>query len=357
MTYKVIQWATGTVGIHSVPAIASHPDLELVGLWVHSDGKAGRDAGEVCGAEPVGVVATQDVDHLLYDVDADVVVYMANSDVRPDGVIDDICKILAAGKNVVNTSYVALLHTDTDRQRPIYDRIQAACVEGGTSFYTSGIDPGYGNAGITIGALAVCKEVRTVRMAEIVNYATWNNPFTMFDIMGFGKEDPSESLLLAQGSTTLAWGPVIEMVAAALDVELDGIEEWHELIYADETFEIDSGTIEAGTISGMHFEIRGMVADEDGRVEPRIVVEHVTRLRDGDAPHWPQGSGYKIDIAGEPNVHATLELTSEVGDHNHAGCLATAMHVINAIPAVVAAEPGVLSYLDLPVYSARHLMT
>src|SRR4051794_36133410 len=101
MTYRVIQWATGTVGIHSVPAIAAHPDLELVGLWVHSDSKAGRDAGEVCGGEPVGVLSTQDMDHLLYDVDADVIVYMANSDLRPDGVIDDICKMLIAGKNVV----------------------------------------------------------------------------------------------------------------------------------------------------------------------------------------------------------------------------------------------------------------
>ncbi len=356
MTYRVIQWATGTVGIHSVPAIAAHPDLELVGLWVHSDSKAGRDAGEVCGSEPVGVVSTQDMDHLLYDVDADVVVYMANSDLRPDGVIDDICKMLVAGKNVVNTSFVALLHLDTERSRQTYDRIQSACLEGGTSFYTSGIDPGFGNAGITIPSLALCKEVHSVRMAEIVNYATWDNPFTMFDIMGFGKKDPAESLLLAPGSTTLAWGPVIEMVAAALDVELAGIEEWNEIIYADESFEIDSGTIEVGTISGMHFEIRGMVANADGELEARIIVEHVTRLRDGDAPHWPQGDGYKIDVKGEPNLHLELSLSSDIGDHNHAGCLATAMHVINAIPAVVAAEPGVLSYIDLPVYSARHLL-
>jgi 4-hydroxy-tetrahydrodipicolinate reductase len=184
-------------------------------------------------------------------------------------------------------------------------------------------------------------------MAEIVNYATWDNPFTMFEIMGFGKSDPSESLLLSPGSTALAWGPVVQLVAASLGAELDGIEEWHEVIRADEEFEIASGTIPAGTISGMRFEIRGIV---DG--EARIVVEHVTRLRDGDAPDWPQGEGYRIDVAGEPNVHVEVQLSSDVGDHNHAGCLATAMHVVNAIPAVVAAPPGVLTYLDLPIYSA-----
>jgi 4-hydroxy-tetrahydrodipicolinate reductase len=144
---------------------------------------------------------------------------------------------------------------------------------------------------------------------------------------------------------------VIELVAAALDVTLDDIAEWHEVLLANEPFDIASGRIEAGTISAMRFEIRGMV-----KGEPRIIVEHVTRLRNEDAPEWRQGRGYVIDVDGEPCVRLTLELSSHIGDHNHAGCLATAMHVINAIPHVCEAEPGVLTFLDLPVYSARHLL-
>ena len=350
MTYRVIQWATGTVGIHAVPAIAAHPDLELAGLWVHSDAKAGRDAGEICGVGPLGVIATNDAGALL-DLTPDAVCYMANSDLRPGQVIDDIAGMLRRGINVVNTSYVPLLFPKAAGPG-VFDTLDAAAKEGGASFYTSVIDPGFGNAGITTHALALCKEVRTVRMMEIVNYATWDNAFTMFEIMGFGKAEPGQSLLLSPGSTTLAWGPVIEMVAAALDVELDGIEEWHEVIRADEAFEIASGPIAAGTISGMRFEIRGMI---DG--EARIIVEHVTRLRDEDAPEWPHGEGYRIEITGEPHVHVDLSVTSDLGDHNHAGCLATAMHVINALPHVIEAEPGVLTTLDLPVYSARHLMT
>jgi 4-hydroxy-tetrahydrodipicolinate reductase len=347
--HNVIQWATGTVGIHAVPALAAHPDLNLVGLWVHSDSKAGRDAGEICGIEPLGVIASNDAEALL-DLDADCICYMANSDLRPDGVIDEICTMLAAGFNVVNTSYVPLLFPSAAGPG-VHDRLEAACREGGSSFYTSGIDPGFGNVGLAVHALAMCKEVQTVRMMEIVNYATWDNPFTMFEIMGFGKTTPTESLLLSPGSTALAWGPVVQLVAKALDVELDSITEWHELIYAEEPFEIASGRIEAGTISGMHFEIRGMVGEE-----ARIIVEHVTRLRDEDAPNWPQGGGYRIEIEGEPCVRVEFEVSSHNGDHNHAGCLATAMHVINAIPHVIAAEPGVLTYLDVPVYSARHLM-
>ena len=338
MSHRVIQWATGTVGIHAVPAIVRHPDLELAGLWVHSDDKAGRDAGELCGIDPVGITATQDVDALLA-LDADCICYTAHSDVRPGEVVDDLCRMLASGKNVVNTSFVALLYPE---QAGFHDQLQAACLEGGTSFFTSGIDPGYGNAGVTIGALGLCQDVRTVRMMEIVNYATWDNPFTMFEIMGFGKADTAQSLLLAPGSTTMAWGPVVALVAKSLGLELDEITEAHEVLLADEDVTIASGVVEAGTISGMRFEIKGIV---DG--EERVVVEHVTRLRDDDAPHWPQGEGYRILVAGEPNLKLEVTLSSDLGDHNHAGCLATAMHVVNAIPAVVAADPGVLTLLDL----------
>lgn len=348
---RVIQWATGTVGVHAVPAIVAHPALELAGLWVHSPEKVGRDAGEICGIAPVGVTATDDVDALLYDVDADCISYMANSDVRPGEVIDDLCRMLEAGKNVVNTSFVPLL--DPRAAGPgIHERLTAACTEGGTSIYTSGIDPGFGNVGLAVGALGLCKRVDEVRMMEIVDYATWDNPFTMFEIMGFGKADEADSLLLAPGSTALAWGPVVALVARALEVELDEITEWHEVIRADEDFPIAAGTVARGGISGMHFEIRGHVA---GR--PRIVVEHVTRLRPQDAPEWPQGSGYRVVVKGEPTVQVDLELSSDHGDHNHAGCLATAMQVLNAVPHVVAAPPGVLTDLDLPIGRAAGLLS
>ena len=345
MTYRVIQWATGTVGIHAVPAIAAHPELELAGLWVHSDNKAGRDAGELCGGPSLGITATQDADALLA-LDADAICYTASSDVRPGQVIEDLCRMLASGKNVVNTSFVPLLFPAAAGDG-VLDQLETACNEGGTSFYTSGIDPGFGNAGLAIHSLALCKEVRSVRMLEIVNYDTWDNPFTLFEIMGFGKDDPSQSILLSPGSTTLAWGPVLHLVAKAIGLELDEVRETHEILRADTDITIASGTIRKGTISGMRFEIIGVV---DG--EERVVVEHVTRMRDDDAPHWPQGSGYRIEITGEPHLRIDLGLSSGVGDHNHAGCLATAMHVVNAIPSVVQATPGVKTLLDLPVYSA-----
>jgi len=347
MSHKVIQWATGTVGIHAVPGILAHPELELAGLWVHSESKVGRDAGEICGIDPCGVEATNDADALLA-LDADVICYTAHSDMRPDAVVDDLCRMLEAGKNVVNTSFVPLLNPwSASAGDGVGDRLQAACEAGGASFFSSGIDPGFGNAELAIQMMSLSERVESVRMMEIVDYSTWNNPFTLFEIMGFSKKEATESLLLSPGSITLAWGPVVELVGRALGVELDSIEEEIEVIHAEEDLTIDAGVIPAGTISGMRFQIKGMV---DGVAA--IVVEHVTRMQEGDAPDWPQGQGYRIEIGGEPSMVATLELDSARGDHNTAGCMATAMRVLNAIPNLVAAEPGVYTALELPVFTA-----
>ena len=322
-----------------------HRDLELVGLWVHSAEKVGRDVGDICGIDPVGVEASDDRDALLA-LHPDAICYTASSDIRPDGVVDDICEFLAAGVNVVNTSFVPLLFPAAAGPG-ILDRLEAACAEGGSTFFTSGIDPGYGNAGLAIHTLALCEEVRSVRMMEIVNYATWDQAFTMFEIMGFGKSDPSSSLLLAPGSLRLAWGPVVDLVADSMGLRLDDITESYELIHAPEPIEIASGTIPEGGISGMRFEIAGVV---DG--DERVIVEHVTRTHDEDAPDWPQGSGYRLLIDAEPSVKVELGLSSARGDHNTAGCLATAMAVVNAIPVVCESDPGVLTVADVGGYTA-----
>ena len=95
MTYRVIQWATGNVGRAAIEGILAHPDLELAGCWVHSDKKDGQDAGTLAGLDPVGIVATTDVDALLA-LEADCVVY---SPIFAD--VGVVTRILESGKNVV----------------------------------------------------------------------------------------------------------------------------------------------------------------------------------------------------------------------------------------------------------------
>jgi 4-hydroxy-tetrahydrodipicolinate reductase len=352
MKYRVIQWATGHVGIHALRAIARHPELELVGLYVSSEGKAGKDAGELCGIGPIGIKATRDADELLA-LEADCASYAAATDYRPGEAIDDMCRILAGGKNLVTCSFVPLIYP-WHAVPAFADQLEAACQQGRSSFYCSGIDPGFSPDALPIVLSSLSERIESVRAQEIFNYATYDQRETLFEVMGFGKPPGTPVPLLIPGALTLAWGPSVRMVADALAVELEDIRQWHEVALADEAFEIPCGRIEKGTVAGIHFEVSGIV-----RGKPVIVVEHVTRLRDDIAPHWPRGTGpgtYRVTIEGMPSMRCDLQIGFNSPDHNIDGCVGTAMRIVNAIPAVCRAEPGVKSWLDLPLIAGRHAL-
>ena len=350
--HRVIQWSTGNVGTHALHGIITHPDLELAGLWVHSPTKAGRDAGELCGLPPTGVTASNDVDEVLA-LDADVVCYTATADLRPGEAVDDLCRILAAGKNVVSSSLVMLVHPPAD-QTGWAQKITAACEEGGVSCFTSGIDPGWANDILPLLLTGTCERVDSVRVQEVLNYATYNQPEVLFGTMGFGQPLDATPILLIPGALSMAWGGTVHAIADGLGVELEEVREVHERLPAPTTFSIKSGTVEEGTTAALRFEVQGIV---DG--EPRIVVEHVTRLRDDLAPDWPQhphGGGYRVDITGSPSYRVDLSMEGPDGDENTGGLISTAMRLLNAIPAVVDAAPGMLGPLDLPLVTGRHVM-
>src|SRR5690606_2588232 len=227
---------------------------------------------------------------------------------------------------------------------------------GGASLFVNGIDPGFANDLLPLALAGTCRRVDRIRCMEIVDYATYDNAAVMFDIMGFGKSLDETPMLLQPGVLSLAWGSVVRQLAAGLGVELDSVTETHERIPAPEDFEIAAGAIAAGTTAGLRFEVRGMVGDE-----VVTVLEHVTRLRADLAPDWPQpaqeGGSYRVEITGEPHYSMDICLASDHGDHNHAGLVATAMRVVNAIPAGVAAAPGIRTTLDLPLITGPGRVT
>jgi hypothetical protein len=347
VTYKVVQWGTGNLGTLAVQSILKHPDLELIGTWVSSGEKAGRDAGELSRVAPIGVLATQDADMLIAG-DADCICYAADSMGREDDVVNDCIKMLRAGKNVVNVSDPALVYPKA-KGGDVCDRLQEACLAGNTSFYTSGGDPGWAGFGLALAPLTVAQQVRSIKLFEIYNYGPWNNP--QLGLYGFGQPDTSTSMILLPGVTASIWGPSVAMLADAMGVTLDSIDEAHRIIRADEDFEIPFGRIAKGMVSGMSFEIRGMV---DG--EARIVIEHITKLRREDFPEYGLDDVYRVNIEGEPNIKVDMTLTSDFGDSTHAGYIVAVTPVTNAIPAVCAAPAGVLTYLDLPPHGARGLL-
>jgi 4-hydroxy-tetrahydrodipicolinate reductase len=352
VTYRVIQWSTGNVGRHAVRLIAHHPDLELVGLWVYGADKVGRDAGELVGIEHLGVAATNDADALLA-LDADCVCYTATADLRPAEAIADLTRIAQSGKHIVSSSVVPLVyppHVPESMRKPLED----ACFAANVSCFTSGIDPGWANDLLPLVLTGNCESIESVRMMEIVNYATYAQPTVLFDTMGFGHELDHTPLLLIPGVLTFAWGGVVKQVAAALGAEITEIKEVVEKLPATRDLDLGFGVVREGTMGALRFEVQGYVGDTQ-----RIVLEHVTRLADDMAPHWPQPvghSGYRVIVSGSPTYTLDMQMMGADGDHNTAGLVGTAARLVNAIPAVCAARPGLLGAMDLPIVSGRGLL-
>jgi 4-hydroxy-tetrahydrodipicolinate reductase len=349
MAHRVIQWSTGNVGRYALRAILGHPELELVGVQVHDQDKVGRDAAELCGLGRVGIEATNDAEALLA-LDADCVCYTADAGRRPFEALDDMCRILESGKNVVSCSLVGLVHPRS-LSAEITAKLEDACGKGSSSFLTSGIDPGFANDLLPLVLSGLSERWEEVRVQEIVNYASYDQPDTLFGIMGFGKPLDHTPMLLLPGALSFAWGGTVRLLAEGMGVELDDIREVHERREATRPIRIGAHTVERGTMGALRFEVQGIV---DGR--PALVVEHITRLDDALAPEWPSGRGsYRVLIEGVPRMKVEFEFEDEHGDHAVGGVILTATRIVNAIPAVCAAPPGLLSALDLPLITGRGL--
>ncbi len=350
---RVVQWSTGNVGRHAIAGIAARPDLELTGVWVSTSDKVGRDAGELAGIGPLGVTATDDAAGLLASA-PDCVVYTAMADDRLTEALADLTGFLRAGVNVVASGPVFLQDPAGVVPDEVVAPIRAAAAEGGASLWVNGIDPGFANDWLPLVLTSVSQRVDQVRCLEILDYSTYDNAKILFDIMGFGRPLDDTPTLLVPGVLSLAWGSVVRQLAAGLGVTLDAVEESATRLPAHERLTIPAGVVEAGTTAALRFEVRGMA---HGR--PVCVLEHVTRLHPDLGPDWPRlpgQGGYRVEITGEPNYTLDLRIAATDGDHNTGGLKATAMRLVNAIPAVVAAPPGLLTALDLPLVTGRGLV-
>lgn len=352
MAIPVVQLGTGNVGVHSLRVLIADPEFELTGVWVSSDAKAGKDAAELAGlADSTGVRASTDLNAVLA-TGPRCAVYNAMADNRLPEALEDYRRILAAGINIVGSGPVFLQYPWQVIPDEIIKPLQDAARAGNSSLYVNGIDPGFANDLLPMALAGTCESIEQIRCMEIVDYATYDSAVVMFDVMGFGKPMDQIPMLLQPGVLSLAWGSVVRQLAAGLGISLDGVEEMYVREPAPEAFNIASGHIPKGSAAALRFEVLGLV---DG--VPAVVLEHVTRLRADLCPEWPQpaqpGGSYRIEISGEPCYAMDICLSSRHGDHNHAGLVATAMRIVNAIPAVVAAEPGIRTTLDLPLITGE----
>ncbi len=347
MVVRVVQWTTGNVGRRSVRAMEAHPDLQLVGCYAWSPDKVGRDVGELCGIGPVGVTATDDIEALLA-LNPDCVVYNPMWQ-NPD----ELVRILAAGVNVVSTA--AFINGRC--LGPERDRIVEACERGGSSMFGTGISPGFVEL-IGIAAAGISDRVDKITINEGSDTTLYDSPATELPC-GFGRpmDDPELPGMAAQG--TAVFGEAVALVADALGVELDEIVCEAEYARTTEDVVMDSWTISAGCVAGV-------AASWQGKVGDRTIVELNVRWKKGETldPDWTIEEGHVIQIDGLPTVRVRLEYlpppdfeATTFAEFMVLGMIMTAMPAIHAIPSVVAAPPGIVTYADLPLPLPRGVVS
>lgn len=347
MTYRIVQWTTGNVGKKSVHAIASNPTLRLVGCYAWSKDKVGRDVGDLCGIEPLGVTATDDVEALLA-LKPDCVVYnpmFAN--------VDELTRILCAGINVVATAGFITGHFLGEGRH----RIAEACERGGSTIFGSGINPGFIQLFAIVSA-GLSDRVDKVSVLESVDTTIYNSPATEIP-MGFGYpiDQPNLQAITREGSGIFRDG--VLLIADALGVQLDDVCCQAEYAQTTEDLHLPGDwTIAKGCVAGVDVRWKGIL---DGRE----VIEIRGRWRKGQSldPLWPSDMGYTIEVQGRPTIRTTLSFlpppdfqAQTLDDFIMLGLTVTAMPAITAIPAVVAAPPGIATYNDLPLVLPRGVM-
>ncbi|MFJ9081095.1 dihydrodipicolinate reductase [Streptomyces sp. NPDC102384] len=346
-----VVWGTGNVGRAAIRAVAAHPGLKLTAVLVHAPDKVGRDAADLAGLEQdLGVAATDDIDAVL-GASPRAVVYAASGDLRPDDALADIARAVRAGAVVVTPALYAL-YDQRNAPPELRDPVLAAITDGGGSLFVSGVDPGWGNDVLPLLVSGLGSTVDAIRCQEIFDYSTYDQEDSVRHLIGMGHPMDYEPLMLAETVPTMVWGGQIRLMARALGVELDDIRETLERRALDSSVTTRTmGDFEAGTQGAVRFEVQGIV---DG--EPRIVIEHVTRIHPSCAPDWPtppDGAGaHRVIIEGRPRIEVTVEATDE-GENRSAGGNATAVgRLVGAIDWLVAAEPGLYDALDVPLRPA-----
>ena len=334
--YRVVQWATGNIGLRSLRAVIEHPDLELVGLYVYSESKAGMDAGELCGLEPTGVTATRDVDEILA-LRPDCVLYMGD---RAD--VDVLCRLLESGANVVSTR--SEFHRPASMDPGVRARIEAACTTGSSSLFSTGSSPGFITEALPFALLSLQRRLDRLTIDEFADMSSRNSPEMIFDLMGFGRApehfDPRG--VEAHGGASFAGS--LAVVADALSLPLDDVVASGHVAVATKTVDIAAGTVEAGTIAAQRLEVTGM---HGGR--PLLTFRANWYLTPEVDPAWDlRETGWRVLVEGDTPLDVEIRFPVPAEEWAATSPGLTAHRPVNAVAYVCAAQPGIRTSVELP---------
>lgn len=340
MTYRIVQWATGNIGTRSLRAVIEHPALTLAGVRVHAADKFGKDAGELCGVEPVGVIATGSIEDVVA-AGADCVLYMPRA-----CDFDDVCTLLSSGANIVTTR--GEFHRPESIDPDMRKRVEAACQEGGTSIHSTGSSPGFITEAVPLVLTSLQRRLDSLTIDEFADMSSRNSPDLLFKIMGFGRPPVAiDEGRLNHGK--FSFGPSLELVAESLGLPLDSIEASGEVAVAARAVDIAAGTLEAGTVAAQRTTVSGM---RDGRAVINFrATWYCTSELD---PAWDvRSTGWRVTVEGDTPLAVDIAFPVPAERWAAVSPGLTAHRAVNAVPVVCEAAPGIRTTVDLPQVIAQ----
>ena len=345
--YRVVQWATGNVGARALRRAIEHPDLEVVGVYVHSPAKAGMDAGTLAGIAPIGVFATNSIEDVLA-LKPDCVLYMPHI-----CSYDEICRILESGSNIVSTRME--LQNPAALDPAIAARIEAACQRGQSSVHATGSSPGFITEAMPIVLASIQRRLDHLSINEYADCSTRNSPEMIFDMMGFGhKPVPGHVNDSHFEHARTSFGPSLQLIATALGLPLDGFKLHGAVGLARKDTQIDAGLIPAGTIAATRTTLSGM---RNGKPLMSFTSTWyvTTDIDSSDGKPWEfrLSSGWNVVLQGDCPLDVTISFPVSPEDYPEMTPGLTAHRPINAVPYVCEASPGIRTTMDLPQIIAR----
>lgn len=337
---RVVQWASGNIGSRALRAVLEHPDLTLAGLYAHTPDKAGRDAGELCGLGPTGVIATHDIDEIVA-LGADCVLYMPRA-----CDMDEVCRLLASGANVVTTR--GEFHRAASLDPAVRERVEAACESGKSSIHSTGSSPGFITEALPLALSSIQRRLDGLTIDEFADLSRRDSPGLLFDVMGFGKP-PAEYDERRLSVVRDSFGPSLHMVADTLSIPLDSVEAEGEVATAPRPVHIAAGTLRPGTVAAQRITVSGL---RGGRPLLRFRTTWYCTT-DLDRAWDVRATGWHVTVDGDAPLDIDLRFPVPLERMAAMSPSYTANRAVNAVPVLCEASPGIRTTADLPHIVAR----
>ena len=328
---KVVLYGAGWIGSSIIQLLTKKKGVEIVGAVDSSPSKIGRDLGSIIGTEkPLGVIVTNDAAKLLSEVKPDVVVHATSSFLKD--VYPQLEEIVKHGVNVVSTceelSYPYFSSSD------LAVKLDKLAKNHGVTVLGTGINPGFVMDALPITLTSVCQEIRRIQVERVMDAAGRRLPFQKKIGVGLSVDEFKEKISEKQITGHVGLEQSVAMIADTLRWKLQAVEIGVvEPVVAEKPFERNALKVERGKVAGLRQSVRGIM---DGKpVITLLFKAYIGAEEEYDA----------ITIEGTPNIHEKISPCVH-------GDLATAAMIVNSIPKVINAEPGLKTMKDLPVPSA-----